>query len=108
MKDPTPIQHDREDVQEMIDLVKELKRSHDPDDRETLLVHLAEHWLRNHDFSDKSLCEHYHQAFEALYLLQQEYKMAALRVGRLVLDLVPDGIEGDSTPAEDEEGPKLN
>lgn len=104
MKDPAPIQHDREDVQEMIDIVKELRRANDPEDRETLMVQLAEHWLRNHDFSDKSLCEHYHTAFETLYLLQQEYRMAALHVGRLVLDLVPEGIEGGEEAPQSDDG----
>jgi len=98
MKDPLPTtipEHDRDDVREMADIVRELKRSQDPDARETLLVQLAEHWLRNHDFSDKGLCEHYHSAFSALYLLQQKYKMAALHVGRMVLDLIPGYSEDD-------------
>ncbi len=106
MKDPTLIQA-QDDVRALIDIVKELRQSNDPDDRETLLVQLAEHWLLNHDFSDKNLCEHYHSAFQSLYLLQQKYRMAALHVGRLVLDLVPEGAENAEAPQGPDE-PKLN
>lgn len=87
-----------DDVQQMSVIARELKDTEDPDHREGLLVQLAEYGLRTHDFSDTTVCDGHHVVFEKFYMIQQEYRMAALQLGRLVLKTVPEHEEPDGSP----------
>jgi len=95
MKDQLPplLPDDASDAEEMANVVKALKVVDDPDEREALLIQLAECGLRNHDFTDMLYCEHVHTSFAELQVAQQSYRMAALRVGRTLFEHLPDQVE---------------
>jgi hypothetical protein len=66
----------------------ELRSTRDPSSREVLLVRLAEFALDLHDFSDLEVHEEIHDAFATMRAAQEQYQLAALRVGRLVVSML--------------------
>lgn len=73
-----------DDETEARDVWIELQETVDPMDRECLLIRLAEFACSSHDFSDPNEVEEVHEQFGLLRKAQEDYHLAALRVGRYV------------------------
>lgn len=78
----------------------ELQDTRDPDIREDLLVRMAECALRLHEFGDHEIPNYIQDAFTALRESELRYRLAALRVGRYVVQFLEFREEEDEGDAE--------
>lgn len=86
-----------------VDLRNRIKGETDRGKRETLMVELAEEALSTHDVTDAELSDEYHQFFEELEISKSNYRSAALKVARLVID----GLDSIGQAGTESVGPKV-
>ena len=89
-----------EDDDEAREVWNELRSTRDPASREDLLVRLAECALDSHDFTNLDVPEDIHDALSEMRASQERYQLTAIRVGRLVAQLIE--MDQESVPVANE------
>lgn len=80
-------------------LAQQLQTEESQEEREKLLIELAEEAAQTYDPTDAALADDYHQFFEDFIEAQTQYFQAAFRLGRLVSQT--SGMIQDITTQED-------
>ncbi len=69
---------------EVFNLVTHLESAKTKEDRERLMLAIAEEASKTYDPTDAENCDDYHVFFEEYQEAEKRYKLAAFRLGRLV------------------------
>lgn len=87
---------------ELMDLYNRFQAASSVQDRAEILVRFAAQFSADHDRTDLGANEHFHGVVEEFDIARQAYTQAALRLGRVGMELINQALE-DTDDLDDED-----
>lgn len=84
----------------MLEIYQAVKEAVDPEDRQMLMVALAEEFAAHHDLTDSDLLDEFHQYVEEFHAAQLAYNQKAVRLGRMALQIMEHYMDAKSMLAK--------